>query len=129
MSDKSSNKSESLETLEQLKQTVREWVKLDNEMRALNTEIAARRNDKKVISKRLIEVMRNNKLDIFDIKDGQLMYVKKNKKKPITQKQLLTLLSSYYKDDVSKAEEMHTYLMDNREEVTEEIIQRKIVNN
>lgn len=129
MSDKSSNKSESLETLEQLKQTVREWVKLDNEMRALNKEIAARRNDKKVISKRLIEVMRNNKLDIFDIKDGQLMYVKKNKKKPITQKQLLTLLSSYYKDDVSKAEEMHTYLMDNREEVTEEIIQRKIVNN
>ena len=116
----------SLETLDQLKQTVRDWVKLDNEIRTLNKEITTRRNDKKQISKRLIEVMRENKLDIFDLKDGQLMYVKKNKKKPITQKQLLTLLSSYYKEDVSKAEEMRNYLLDNREEVVEEMIQRKI---
>lgn len=114
-----------METLEQLKQTVREWVKLDNEIRALNKEIVTRRNDKKEISAKLIDVMRNNKLDVFDLKDGQLMYVKKNKKKPITQKQLLTLLSTYYKD-VAKAEEMHQYIMDNREEVTEEVIQRKI---
>ena len=117
-----------METLDQLKQTVRDWVKLDNEIRTLNKEITTRRNEKKTISKRLIEVMRDNKLDIFDLKDGQLMYVKKNKKKPITQKQLLTLLSSYYREDVSKAEEMHTYLMENREEVTEEVIQRKIVS-
>jgi hypothetical protein len=115
-----------METLDQLKQTIRDWVKLDNEMRMLNKEISTRRNDKKTISTRLIEVMRENKLDIFDIKDGQIMYVKKNKKKPITQKQLLTLLSSYYKEDVSKAEEMHSYIMDNREEVVEEKIQRKI---
>lgn len=118
-----------LETVEQLKQTVRDWVKLDNEVRVLNKEITTRRNEKKDISKRLIEVMRDNKLDIFELKDGQLMYVKKNKKKPITQKQLLTLLSTYYKEDVSKAEEMHSYLMDNREEVVEETIQRKITNS
>jgi hypothetical protein len=116
-----------METLDQLKQTVREWVKLDNEIRALNKEITNRRNEKKNISKKLVDVMRDNKLDVFDLKDGQLMYVKKNKKKPITQKQLLTLLSTYYKEDVSKAEEMHTYLMDNREEVVQETIQRKIV--
>ena len=116
-----------METLDQLKQTVREWVKLDNEIRALNKEITNRRNEKKNISKKLVDVMRDNKLDVFDLKDGQLMYVKKNKKKPITQKQLLTLLSTYYKEDVSKAEEMHTYLMDNREEVVLETIQRKIV--
>ena len=125
--DKSATNTKKMETLDQLKQNVREWVKLDNEIRTLNKEMSSRRNEKKAISKRLIDVMRENKLDIFDLKDGQLMYVKKNKKKPITQKQLLTLLSSYYKEDVSKAEEMHTYLMDNREEVVEETIQRKIV--
>ena len=121
------NTSPKMETLDQLKQNVREWVKLDNEIRALNKEITNRRNEKKKISKRLIDVMRENKLDIFDLKDGQLMYVKKNKKKPITQKQLLTLLSTYYKEDVSKAEEIHSYLLDNREDVVEESIQRKIV--
>ena len=120
------NKGGQLETLDQLKQNVREWVKLDNDIRALNKEITNRRNDKKSISKRLIDVMRDNKLDVFELKYGQLMYVKKNKKKPITQKQLLTLLSSYYKEDVSKAEEMRNYLLENREEVVEEVIQRKI---
>ena len=69
-----------METLDQLKHSVREWVKYDNEIRALNKEITSRRNEKKELSKKLVEVMRNNKLDIFDIKDGQIMYVKKNKK-------------------------------------------------
>jgi uncharacterized protein YdcH (DUF465 family) len=124
--EQNQNKGGQLETLEQLKQNVRDWVKLDNDIRALNKEITNRRNEKKSISKRLIDVMRDNKLDVFELKDGQLMYVKKNKKKPITQKQLLTLLSSYYKEDVSKAEEMRNYLLENREEVVEEVIQRKI---
>jgi|LauGreDrversion4_2_1035121.scaffolds.fasta_scaffold1119395_1 hypothetical protein len=117
-----------METLDQLKQNVREWVKLDNEIRALTKETTTRKDEKKKISRRLIDVMRENKLDIFDLKDGQLMYVKKNKKKPITQKQLITLLSTYYKEDVSKAEEIHNYLMDNREEVVQESIQRKIIS-
>ena len=115
-----------MENLEQLKQAVREWVKLDNEIRTLNKEITTRRNEKKDISKRLVEVMRDNKLDVFDLKDGQLMYVKKNVKKPITQKQLLTVLSTYYDNDTAKAEQIHKYIMDNREETTEECIQRKI---
>jgi hypothetical protein len=54
------------------------------------------------------------------------MYVKKNKKKPITQKQLLSVLSTYYDNDKSKAEQVHQYIMDNREESTQETIRRKI---
>jgi hypothetical protein len=126
--DGSTSSTPKMETLDQLKQNVREWVKFDNEIRTLNKEMTTRKDEKKKISKRLIDVMRENKLDIFDLKDGQLMYVKKNKKKPITQKQLITLLSTYYKEDVSKAEEIHNYLMDNREEVVQESIQRKITS-
>jgi hypothetical protein len=114
-----------METLDQLKQKVREWVRLDNEIRALNKEIASRRLEKKTISGELISVMRENQLDEFDIKDGQLMYVKKNVKKPITQKQLLSILSSYYKNE-EKAEEVNTYIMENREEVVKESIRRVI---
>lgn len=114
-----------METLDQLKQRVREWVRLDNEMRALNKELASRRAEKKNISSELISVMRENQLDEFDIKDGQLMYVKKNVKKPITQKQLLSILSSYYKNE-EKAEEVNTYILENREEVVKEAIKRVI---
>ena len=87
--------------------------------------MSARRAEKKRISADLITVMRENQLDEFDIKDGQLMYVKKNVKKPITQKQLLTILSSYYKDD-EKAEEVKTYILENREETVKETIKRTI---
>jgi hypothetical protein len=114
-----------METLDQLKTQVREWVRLDNEMRALNKEIAARRLEKKKISAELIRVMRENQLDEFDLKDGQLMYVKKNVKKPITQKQLLSILSTYYKSE-EKAEELNTYILENREEVVKETIKRVI---
>jgi Family of unknown function (DUF5760) len=114
-----------METLDQLKHQVREWVRLDNEIRALNKEIASRRLEKKTISGDLITVMRDNQLDEFDIKDGQLMYVKKHVKKPITQKQLLSILSSYYKNE-DKAEEVNTYILENREEVVKESIRRVI---
>lgn len=116
---------QTMETLDQLKQKVREWVRLDNEMRALNKEIASRRLEKKTISGELISVMRENQLDEFDIKDGQLMYVKKNVKKPITQKQLLSILSAYYKNE-GKAEEVNAYILENREEVVKESIRRVI---
>lgn len=117
-----------METLDQLKNKVREWVRLDNEIRALNKEIASRRAEKKSISGDLVAVMRENQLDEFDIKDGQLMYVKKNVKKPVTQKQLFSILSNYYKSE-EKAEELHTYILDNREEVVKETIRRRLLTN
>jgi hypothetical protein len=114
-----------METIEQLKQTVRQWVKLDNEIRALAAETASRKKEKKQMSEELIRVMRENELDEFDIKDGQIVYVKKNVKKPITQKQLLSILSTYYKNE-EKAEEVNSFILEHREEVVKESIKRVI---
>jgi hypothetical protein len=99
---------------ELLKSTVREWVRVDNEINTLNKEISARRETKKDMSG----------IYMFDFNGGQLLYVKKSKKKPITQKQLMTVLSTYLGDE-TKAEEMHKYIMDSREEVVEEKICRR----
>ena len=109
---------------ELLKSTVREWVRVDNEINTLNKEISARRETKKDMSAKLIEITRQTGLDMFDFNGGQLLYVKKSKKKPITQKQLMTVLSTYLGDE-TKAEEMHKYIMDSREEVIEEKICRR----
>ena len=115
-----------METKEQLINTIKKWVKIDNEIRALQKEQATRKTEKKKISNELIEVMRKNEIDCFDLNDGQLCYNKKNVKKPITQKMLLTLLSEYYNGDVLKASALNNYIMDNREEVVKETIVRKI---
>lgn len=115
-----------METKEQLIKCVKEWVRIDNELRTLQKEQAIRKTEKKNISKDLMEVMKRNEIDCFDLKDGQLMYTKKNVKKPITKKNLVGILANYYKGDVNRALELNDFIMDNREEVVKESIVRKV---
>ena len=115
-----------METKEELIRTIKEWVKIDNEIRELNKQQNIRKVEKKKISEKLIKTMQHNDIDCFDINDGQIIYNKKNVKKPITKKNLFDILSKYYKGDSDKAEVLQNYIMENREEVVKETIVRKI---
>jgi hypothetical protein len=113
-------------TKEQLIHTIKEWVRIDNELRILSKQQSIRKKEKQEMSESLIKIMRSNEIDCFDIKNGQIMYTKRNIKKPITQKALLNILSNYYKGNVEKAEEVNNFIMENREQVVKETIVRKI---
>jgi len=113
-------------TKEQLVKTIKEWVKLDNEIKTLKKEEQNRKINKKQISENLINIMRDHEIDCFDIKDGQICYIKKNVKKPITKRILMELLSKYYNGDLLKAAELNDFILENREEVVKETIVRKI---
>ena len=115
-----------METKDQLVQSIRDWVRIDNEMRKLKSEINTRKTEQKNISKNLIDVMRKNEIDEFDLNDGKIVYTKKNVKKPITKKLLLGLLSKYYGGDIKKAVDLNNFILSNREEVEVESISRKI---
>jgi len=115
-----------METKEQLKNSIKEWVKIDNEIRTLNEELAKRKKEKKERSSELMNIMKKNEIDCFDIKNGQIMYSKKNIKKPITKKMLMDVLSKYYQGDVTKATDVNNFILDNREEVVKETIIHKI---
>jgi len=117
-----------MDSKEQLIKIIKEWVKNENEIRTLQSEIKIRKNNKKKISESLIEIMKENEIDCFDIKDGQICYVKKQIKKPITKGLLMNILSKYYKGDIFKANEINNFIMDNREEVTKESITMKTYN-
>ena len=121
-----SNVSSELQTKDQLIEKIKEWVKIDNEIRTLQKELAKRKTTQKRVSSELMEVMRTNEIDAFDINDGQILYDKRNVKKPITKTALLSILSDYYQGDVVKASEINQYIMDNREEVVREKIVRKL---
>lgn len=126
--DQSSNVNAELKTKDQLIEKIKEWVKIDNEIRVLQKEQKKRIVDKKKVSEELIQVMRTNEIDVFDLNDGQIMYDKRNQKKPITKTALLSILTTYYKGDAVKASETNQYILDNREEVVREKIVRKITN-
>jgi hypothetical protein len=115
-----------MDTKEHLIKTIKEWVRLDNDIRKLQKEEKQRKNDKKNISNILMEIMKKNEIDVFDINDGQICYSKKNIKKPITQKILMNVLSDYFKGDMLKASELNEFIRENREEVVQETIVRKI---
>lgn len=91
-----------MDTKEQLVNTIREWVKIDNEITSLQEEVKIRKNKKKQISESLISIMKQNEIDCFDIKDGQICYSKKQIKKPITKTLLINILSKYFEGDILK---------------------------
>jgi hypothetical protein len=111
---------------EQLIQTVKEWVRLDNEIRHLQKEISNRRQEKKDINVQLMNTMKSNDIDCFDLNDGQICYTKKNVKKPINNKVLLEILTKYYNGDLNQASDINNFIKENRVEVTKENITRKI---
>ncbi len=112
--------------MEDIKPIVREWIRLDNELRELKKAQQIRNKDKKEMSEKLIRLMREINMEGFDTKDGQILYTRKNVKKPLSQGQLLNILSNYYKGNEDKALELNSYILENREEVVRETIKRVI---
>jgi len=115
-------------TKDTLIKTIKDWVKIDNEIRSLKKEQKIRNTEKNELSASLIEIMKSNDIDCVDIKDGQLCYSQQSIKKPITKKNLLTILSKYFKGDVETANNITEYITNNREESIKESITRKIHN-
>lgn len=113
---------------EDLLNNVRSWITIDNEIRTLQKEQKIRKEKKKNITDNLITFMKSNEIDCFEVKDGNLSYVKRNVKKPINKKSLLEILAKYYDGDILKANNMNEFIMDNREETTKETIIRKLNN-
>jgi len=105
---------------------IRNWVRLDNEIRALKKEETQRKTEKKEMSETIMGIMKQNEIDCVDIKDGQLCYNKQNIKKPLTKKNLMTILSKYFKGNDNRANELNEYILSNREEVVKETIIRKL---
>jgi hypothetical protein len=116
---------DTLSTKEQLVNNIREWVKIDTEISQLRNEIKERNNKKKFMTESLVNVMKSNNIDCFDINDGSLIYKKNIVKKPINSKMLLSSLQNYYKDK-AVAEDLTKYILDNREEQLKETIKRKV---
>jgi hypothetical protein len=118
-----------MENKQQLIDSIKDWVKLDNEIRKLQSEISSRKNEKKNVSTKLMQTMNANNIDCFDIKDGQLCYTKRNVKKPITKKGLFDILTKYYNGDLMQATQVNEYIIENREEVVKETLVRKMAKD
>lgn len=112
---------------ERVIEVIKDWIQIDNELRELQKISREKRQEKKELTNILVEIMRNNEIDCFDINNGKLIYSKRVSKSGITQKLLMETLSHFYKDDPEKADELSSYILNSRKEKVNETIrvQRK----
>ena len=113
-------------TKEELINSIKEWIKLDNDIIKAKTDIKEKTNRKKALTENLVVVMKNNSIDCFDINGGALIYKQKTTKKPISAKYLLAELQKIYKDQPEVATDLTKQLLDNRELTVKDEICRKI---
>ena len=107
--------------------TIKEWINNDNEIKELQREIKIRKDKKKNISDKLVNIMKTNEIDCFDINDGKLMYAQNKVKASLSKKHITTCLEKYFKDSENKemVEDLSNYILDNREVKITETIRRK----
>jgi hypothetical protein len=115
-----------METKEDLINNIKGWIGIDTEIARLQKELREKRAQKRLLSDELVNTMKNNKIDCFDIKGGALLYKKNVTKKPLTTKTMLPLLEAYFKESDVHAEEVAKYLMDNRGESVKDTVRHKI---
>ena len=100
-----------MDTKEELVKHIRGWIQIDNDISTLQKQMKTLREDKKNLTASLVDVMKSNDIDCFDINDGKLIYAKSKYKKPINKKSLSDALQSYFKNDTELAQELSNHIM------------------
>jgi len=106
---------------------VKRWVQLDNQINQLNKTTKQLKIEKKKINIDMMDLMKQQKIDIFDIKDGQIQYKKETKPVALSQKRLLMILSKHPQLGEEQAIALNDFIYQNREKIVKESIVRKII--
>ena len=105
---------------------IKEWIKIDNDIINLKTQVKQKNTKKKELTESLVNVMKSNNIDCFDINGGALIYKQKKSKRTISGKFLLTQLEEHYKDQPELAKELTKKVLENRVNIVKDEITRKI---
>lgn len=115
-----------METKEQLVNNIKEWIKIDKEVLQLKQETKQRIIKQKALTNMLLDVMKTNKIDCFDINGGSLVYKQNKIKKPINTSTLMTALQTYFSNDTTHdVDDIAKHILNSREEKITEVIRRK----
>ena len=80
-----------------LRDSVKNWLQIDNEIKQLQKEIKKRRTIKKQITDQLINTMKSNDIDVMNIPDGRLVKTTNRVKAPLSKKHLIQSLKELSK--------------------------------
>lgn len=110
---------------EDLINTVKKWVYLDNQIKQLNTMLKTLRNEKKEHNVQMVEMMKASNIDNLELKDGQIQYKKYSKRESLTQKKLLDILTKHPQLQSEQVKMLNDYVYENRKVVEKDVVIRK----
>ena len=111
---------------EKILNTIKDWLKYDEELKDLQKNQKIIKTKKKQATDDLLEIMKSNEIDCFDINSGKLLYQKTKTRGSLNKKLLLESLGSFFdgRDDIN-VNELSKFLLDSREIKETENIKRK----
>ena len=113
-------------TKEVLVHKIKEWISRDDKIKELQKQIKEYRTEKKELTSTLVDIMKNNEIDCFDINNGKLIFCKNKVKTPLNKKTLLASLDKYFENNPEiNAEDVGEFILESREIQIKENIRRK----
>jgi hypothetical protein len=114
---------------EHLINNVKNWLKIEEEIKELQKIVREKKKEKKDYTENLVDIMKQNDIDCFDITDGKLIYTKNKVKQSLSKKHILNALSAYFQNDSGRAKDVTNFILESREIKIKENIRHKIKKN
>ena len=114
-----------MEDKRELIENVKSWITIDNEIKTLQKTLKEKKKEKKLYTENLVEIMKSNDIDCFNMKSGKLIYTRKKVKSALSKKHLFASLQQYFKNNDQIIQELGTFILESREEKIKENIRRK----
>ncbi len=100
---------------EELVQTIKRWMTVDNEIKQFQKEVKEKRKEKKDLADKLVSVMKDNEIDCFDLSEGKLIYTKTRVKTALSKKYLLDCLEKYFSQNSDvDSDQVCEFILENR---------------
>lgn len=100
----------------QLKQIVKEYLDIDNEISTLQKALKERKDKKEKLSKLILGTMKTQDIQQMNINNEKLVYQVTQYKTPLTKPYLNNVLSEFFKSD-DKAQTVVDHILGNRSRV------------
>lgn len=112
-------------TINLMREHVKTWLKLEDEIKTLRDEIKKRRNLKKKMTNELLKTFNDNDIDVMNAGDARLVRTKHKVRAPLSKKHLITSLLDFYKNDEEMVKTISQHILDTRQVKIVENIKKK----
>lgn len=100
----------------QLKQIVKEYLDIDNEIATLQKALKERKDKKEKLSKMILGTMKNKDIQQMNVNNEKLVYSVTQYKTPLTKPYLNNVLTNYFNNE-DKAQNVLEHILGNRSRV------------